>query len=178
MEAIFTPNEAAAFTYLPPKRVYKEIEYQAIQTVSGSPRLSFAALVYLRALKEIDFAFPIQYRTTIYQDLVKAIEESEKTVKFATFFVLQVNSISEELSELISKFNWWKSQLISDPEIMGGQTVFPNSRLSVHRIGKIIDRGESIENIKEDYPFLSELDLKFAPLYAKAYPIMGRPKKG
>jgi uncharacterized protein (DUF433 family) len=61
---------------------------------------------------------------------------------------------------------------------MGGQTVFPNSRLSVHHLGKIIDRGESFEIIRENYPFLSKLDLKFAPLYVKAYPVMGRPKKG
>ena len=41
----------------------------------------------------------------------------------------------------------------------------------------MIERGESLEVIQEDYPYLSELDLKFAPLYVKAYPIMGRPKK-
>ncbi len=30
MEAIFTPNEAAAFADLSPKRVYKKIEYKLI----------------------------------------------------------------------------------------------------------------------------------------------------
>ena len=178
MEAIFTPNEAAAFAYLPPMRVYKEIEYKVIQPVNNAPRLSFAALIYLRALKEINFEFSVQYRTSLYQSLVKAIEEKASTVEFAKFFVLQLNSISQELSELISQFKEWKSHLVTDPNIMGGQTVFPNSRLSVHHIGKIIDRGESLQLIQEDYPYLSELDLKFAPLYAKAYPVMGRPKKG
>lgn len=80
-------------------------------------------------------------------------------------------------SESISQFNEWKSHLVTDPNIMGGQTVFPNSRLSVNHIGKIINRGESIQVIKEDYPYLSQLDLKFASLYVKAYPIMGRQKK-
>ncbi len=178
MEAIFTPNEAAAFVYLSPKRVYKEIEYKVIQPVSDLPRLSFAALVYLRALKEINFEFSVQYRTALYQSLVKAIEESASTLEFAKFFVLQLNSISQELSELISQFNEWKSHLVTDSNIMGGQTVFPDSRLSVHHIGKIIDREESIQAIQEDYPYLSELDLKFAPLYAKAYPLIGRPKQG
>lgn len=178
MEAIFTPNEAAAFAYLSPKRVYKEIEYKVIEPVSDLPRLSFAALVYLRALKEINFEFSVQYRTALYHSLVKAIEESASTLEFAKFFVLQLNSISQELSELISQFNEWKSHLVTDPNIMGGQTVFPDSRLSVHHIGKIIERGESIQAIQEDYPYLSELDLKFAPLYVKAYPVMGRPKEG
>ena len=178
MEAIFTPNEAAAFAHLSPKRVYKEIEYRVIQPVSDTPRLSFAALIYLRALKEINFEFSVKYRAALYQSLVKAIEDHASTLEFAKFFVLQLNSISQELSELISQFNQWKSHLVNNPNIMGGQTVFPNSRLSVHHIGKMIERGESIYVIQEDYPYLSELDLKFAPLYVKAYPIMGRPKKG
>jgi uncharacterized protein (DUF433 family) len=178
MEEIFTPNEAAAFAYLPPKRVYKEIEYKIIQPVADLPRLSFAALIYLRALKEINFEFSVKYRAALYQSLVKAIEESASTLEFAKFFVLQLNIIGQELSELISQFNEWKSYLVSDPNIMGGQTVFPSSRLSVYHLGTIIHRGESIQFIQEDYPFLSELDLKFAPLYVKAYPVMGRPKQG
>ena len=178
MEAIFTPNEAAAFAYLSPKRVYKEIEYKIIQPINDAPRLSFAALIYLRALKEIDFEFSVKYRTALYQRLVRAIEERASTVEFAKFFVLQLNIIDRELSDLILQFNQWKDNLISDPKIMGGQTVFPNSRLSVQHIGKIIDRGESLQIIRSDYPYLSDLDLKFAPLYVKAYPVMGRPKKG
>ena len=178
MEALFTPNEAAAFADLSPKRIYKEIEYRVIQPVSDAPRLSFATLIYLRALKEIDFEFSVKYRTALYQNLVKAIEESASTLEFAKFFVLELSSIDRELSELISQFNQWKSYLVNNPKIKGGQTVFPNSRLSVNYIGRIITRGESLQAIQEDYPYLSELDLKFAPLYVKAYPTMGRPKKG
>lgn len=177
MEAIFTPNEAAAFAYLSPKRVYKEIEYQIIQPVNNVPRLSFAALIYLCALKEINFEFSVKHRTVLYQQLVKATEEKANTVEFGKYFVLQLSNIDRELSDLISQFEKWKENLISNPSIMGGQTVFPNSRLSVHRIGKTINRGESLETIKEDYPYLSDLDFKFASLYAKAYPTMGRPKK-
>lgn len=40
METIFTLNEAAAFAYLPLKRVYKELEYRVIQPVEDVPRLS------------------------------------------------------------------------------------------------------------------------------------------
>lgn len=178
MEAIFTPNEAAAFAYLSPKRVYKEIEYKVIQPVNNAPRLSFTALIYLRALKEINFEFSVKYRIALYQSLAKAREEKAPTVEFAKFFVLQLNSIDRELSNLILQFNQWKENLVRDPNIMGGQTVFPNSRLSVQHIGKIIDRGELLQVIQEDYLDLSKADLNFAPLYVKAYPVMGRPKKG
>jgi uncharacterized protein (DUF433 family) len=177
MEAIFTPNEAAAFAYLSPKRVYKELEYRIIQPVSDTPRLTFAALIYLRALKEIDFEFSVNYRSVIFQRLVEAIENQASTLEIAKFFILQLDEIAKELSESISQFNEWKNQLVTNPNIMGGQTVFPNSRLSVHRIGKLLERGELPEIVLSDYPYLSDLDLKFAPLYVKAYPTLGRPKK-
>lgn len=66
-------------------------------------------------------------------------------------------------------FDKWKSKLVTDSNIMGGQTVFPNSRLTVKHIGEMLQKGESKEAIKEDYPYLSELDLQFAPLYLQLY---------
>jgi uncharacterized protein (DUF433 family) len=53
---------------------------------------------------------------------------------------------------------------------MGGETVFPNSRLTVRRIGSMLERGESSEVIREDYPYLSQEDLEFAQIYVRAYP--------
>jgi uncharacterized protein (DUF433 family) len=177
MEAIFTPTEAAAFAYLPPKRVYKELEYKVIQSASDIPRLSFAALIYLRLLKEINFEFSVNFRMNLYQRLVEAIDNRASDLELAKFFIVQLDGITQELSDLISQFYEWKAQLIVDPNIMAGEAVFPNSRLSVRRIGGMLERGESPLIIKEDYLYLSPADLEFAPLYVKAYPVAGRPKK-
>ncbi|ELR97661.1 DUF433 domain-containing protein [Gloeocapsa sp. PCC 73106] len=177
MQAIFTPNEAAAFAYLPPKRVYKELEYQIIESVSDNPRLPFVALIYLRALKEINFEFSVNYRSLIYQRLVKAWENQAIDLEIAKFFILQLDKINQELKELISEFNQWKAGLVSDPNIKGGEIVFSNSRLSVAHIGGMLEKGESFKVILEDYPYLTQKDLNFASLYVKAYPTMGRPKK-
>ena len=178
MEAVFTPNEAAAFAYLSPKRVYKELEYRVIESNSEIPRLPFVALIYLRALKEIDFEFSVNYRTLIYQRLVKAWENHASNLEIAKFFVLQLDQINQELRDLIVGFNRWQEGLVSNAEVKGGEMVFPNSRLSVRHLGGILERGESPEVILEDYPYLTAEDLQFASLYVKAYPVMGRPKKG
>jgi uncharacterized protein (DUF433 family) len=177
MKILFTPNEAAAFVSLPPKRVYKELEYRVIQTTPNTPRLPFAALIYLRAFKEINFEFSVNYRSVLYQRLLEAWEKQEEILEISRFFILRLDEINKELSDLIEQFNEWKNCLVTDPNIMAGETVFPNLRLSVNRIGGMIERGESPEFILQDYPYLSENDLKFAPLYVKAYPPVGRPKK-
>jgi uncharacterized protein (DUF433 family) len=60
--------------------------------------------------------------------------------------------------------------LVSNPEIMAGEIVFPRSRLTVRRIGELLEQGESPSVVLEDYPELSPQDLEFSPLFVKAYP--------
>ena len=176
--ATFTPTEAAAFVHLPTKRIYKEVEYKVIHSVSDSPRLPFAALVYLRAFKEINFQFPVDYRINLYHRLLEAIEQQQTTnFEIAKFFTLQIEPIKNELLELIGKFNTWKKHLVKNPNIMGGEAVFPNSRLTVRHIGSMLERGELPSIILEDYPYLTQEDIQFSRLYVKAYPSIGRPKK-
>jgi len=38
-------------------------------------------------------------------------------------------------------FKDWQKRLVSESNIMGGQTVFPNTRLTVRRIESMLKRG-------------------------------------
>ena len=177
MQIIFTPNEAAAFVQLPTKRIYKELEFKVISPVSPRTHIPFAALIYLQALKDVNFEFSVENRALLYKRLVVALEQSLPTLGIGNYFELKLNFIKTELSELITRFTIWKKQLVCEQNIMGGETVFPDSRLTVCHIGEMLFRGESPEIIREDYPYLSEEDIEFAPIYVKAYPNIGRPKK-
>jgi uncharacterized protein (DUF433 family) len=177
MSKIFTPNEAAALIEISPKRIYKEIEHRIIP--AGTPnrdRLSFATLVYLRALKEINFDLSVSYRTHLHQALQTAWEQQASTLEFGKFFTLKVSEIGQELLILIDRFEAWKARLVSNPNILGGEVTFPDSRLSVQRIGGCLARGETLGVLREDYPYLTDEDLDLARIYVKAYPIQGRPK--
>jgi uncharacterized protein (DUF433 family) len=77
---------------------------------------------------------------------------------------------------IISRFEAWKARLVSNPNILGGEVVFPGSRLSVKRIAGCLERGETLEVLREDYPYLTDEDFDFSQIYVKAYPIQGRPK--
>jgi uncharacterized protein (DUF433 family) len=177
MSKVFTPNEAAALVAISPLRIYKEIEHHIIPagTLTHN-QLSFSSLVYLRALKEIDFDFSVSYRVRLYQSLATAWEQQVSILEFAKFFSLQVSEIGQELQVLIDRFETWKAGLDSKPDILGGEVTFPGVRLSVRRIGGALERGESLEVLKQDYPYLSSEDLAFAQMYVKAYPRQGRPR--
>jgi uncharacterized protein (DUF433 family) len=176
MPKIFTPNEAAALIEISPKRIYKEIEYRIIHSdTPNHNQLSFGTLVYLRALKEINFDFSVSYRTHLHEALQTAWEQQVSTLEFGKFFTLKIGDIGRELQSLIDRFEAWKAHLISNADILGGE-VFPGSRLSVQRIGGSLERGESLEVLRADYPYLTEEDFDFARIYVKAYPQQGRPK--
>jgi hypothetical protein len=68
---------------------------------------------------------------------------------------------------LETRFNRWKSSLIANPKIMGGEVVFPNTRLTVCHVGGMVERGELPAIIREDYPYLTDEDIQFAHLFVK-----------
>ncbi len=85
--------------------------------------------------------------------------------------------IIELLKKIMKQFAEWKKNLIINDNIMGGEAVFPNSRLSVRHIGGMLEKGESYEVILEDYPYLTVEDLKFAEIYVKTYSQLETVKK-
>ena len=76
----------------------------------------------------------------------------------------------------LDDFARWKQKLVECEDILGGEPVFPGSRLAVRQIGEMARRGASASEILEDYPHLTEQDIEFAKRFANAYPHLGRPR--
>jgi uncharacterized protein (DUF433 family) len=62
----------------------------------------------------------------------------------------------------MTAFDAWKATLVLRADVLGGEVVFPNSRLSVRHIGEMARRGASVDEIVADYPNLSKQDVAFA----------------
>ncbi len=58
------------------------------------------------------------------------------------------------------------NRIVTNPKIMLGKPVIKGTRLTVEIILEKIAYGETIEDLKKDYPFLTEDDIKAALLYA------------
>jgi uncharacterized protein (DUF433 family) len=59
-------------------------------------------------------------------------------------------------------FESWRAKLVVDAHVLGGEPVFPNSRLAVRHVGEMVLRGASRDEVREDYPYLEAIDLEFA----------------
>ncbi len=57
-------------------------------------------------------------------------------------------------------------RIVTDPEVMLGKPVIKGTRLTVGIIIEKLAYGHSIDDIRRDYPFLCEDDIRAALLYA------------
>lgn len=57
------------------------------------------------------------------------------------FIELTLNEIVEAMTKKLAPFETWKERLVQDDAILGGEPVFPRSRLAVRKIGSMLLRG-------------------------------------
>jgi uncharacterized protein (DUF433 family) len=62
-----------------------------------------------------------------------------------------------------------------DPEIMAGAPVFRGTRVPVHLIAELLERGTPIEELLEGYPSLTQEMVEYAPTWAATHPERGSP---
>ncbi len=90
--------------------------------------------------------------------------------------MVKLDSVVHDVEARLDDFAKWKQKLVGREDILGGEPVFPESRLAVRQIGEMARRGAPVAEILADYPYLTEQDVEFAKRFTTAYPRLGRPR--
>jgi uncharacterized protein (DUF433 family) len=178
-EITVTATEASALLGLPEVKVRKEIEHGLIK-VPSPPRLTFEELVYLRALPLLGVELSVADRRYLHDRITVALSANclPNVVTIGRLLELRLKPLVREVRLKVGAFMRWRDERVtSDSAILGGEPVFRGTRLSVRHIGAIAERGERLENILDDYSYLSRRDVEFARLFVRAYPRLGRPRE-
>jgi uncharacterized protein (DUF433 family) len=69
-----------------------------------------------------------------------------------------------------------KDHIEINPDIMGGTPVIRGTRVPVYTVLRHIERGQSVEQILDELPYLSRKGIEAAVIYARAHPRTGRKK--
>jgi uncharacterized protein (DUF433 family) len=102
---------------------------------------------------------------------------SSKSIDIGRFVTLDLFTACHNVFPRVMLYIDGLKRIQERNDILGGEAVFSNSRLPVTHVGKMLESGENVANIIEDYPYLNEHDVKFAALYYKSHPMTGRPRK-
>ena len=170
-----TSTEAAALTGLDERAVRKDVEH-GILDAGSPPRFAEVALVYFRACASFTFHLGAQDRRRLYGAIADALEAGRVRLDLGPGWTLDVAAIAADLRQRVREFEAWREALVTRDDILGGEHLFPGSRLAVRHVGEMLARGADSAEVREEYPYLDERDLEFAGLYAVAYPRIGRPR--
>jgi uncharacterized protein (DUF433 family) len=180
---VFTVPEVSALLGLSERKVRNEIEHGLLPDASP-PRLPFVAVVCLLAFVafEVYLSLSPEGRRKLYDSIRNSLagwrpdHEPDDIMLVDGAIRVQVKHFAHEALDRVEPFLSWKERrVVADPAILTGEPVFKGSRLSVRHIGGMPE--SELAAILEDYPYLNEADIRFARVFAKAYPRMGRPRE-
>lgn len=170
-----TTTEAAAFTGLDERVVRKDVE-QGVLEPGSPPRFAEVALVYFRACASFAFHLDVQDRKRLYAVIADAQKRQLARLDLGSGWSLDVSTLSADLHARIARFEEWRRALVTRDEILGGEPVFPGTRLAVRHVGEMLVRGADPDEVREDHSSLTEQDLEFARLFVAAYPRVEKPR--
>jgi uncharacterized protein (DUF433 family) len=178
MAEVLSASEVVALTGLEERRVRKDVEY-GVLGAARPPRFNLAEVVYFGVIAGLGFDLGVEDRKKLYELIRTALRSKNVPTRLALSDIveLKLGEIVDTLTRRRARFEAWKTKLVVDDAILGGEPVFPKSRLAVRRIGGALLNGTSVEEVKEDYPYLTDEDIEYARLYTVAYPRVGRPRE-
>ena len=178
-ETLFTPTEAAVLTGLSIKAVNNAIDKKTISPVAGKEGgrlLDARALMSLSIERRLSAAIATpELRRKVFD----ALAEAPRNVVSLEGGLIKIDlrEPRRELAAALRELRRAKRLVVSDPEILGGDPVFRDTRVPVHMIAELIAQGSTPAELRESYPRLTAEMIRLAPIYAIAYPLRGRPRR-
>lgn len=173
---LFTPTEAAVLSRLSLKAVNNAIDRKTVPAQRGERGrlLDRPAVLCLSLERRLAGDTTPEFRRRLFAAI--AAEPHRRIVAVGSLKV-DIDEPRREVSERVRQLRRIERMVVVDPEIMGGNPVFRGTRVPVHTVAEKLRLGETVDELREDYPRVSEEMIRLAPLYAEAHPVRGRPRK-
>ncbi len=169
-----TANEAAIVTCVPVRQVHRIIDAGVLPLTRGSRTIRRNALVGLKLAYLTAGTLTLDARRRIIAKVVRS-SDTETIVEAA--IVIPMQPIISEVEQGLDMLEKAKALVKIDSEIMGGTACIAGTRIPIHLIAELVAGGEGEDAILAAYPSLSAEQVRLAGLYARAYPLRGRPPR-
>jgi uncharacterized protein (DUF433 family) len=185
----FTPAEAGVVTGLGRKAIDNAIDKKVVPGIAmpsvdpADPdgtrrqrrRISRTDLLWIYVYSRAGGAIPAGARGRLYQRF--AANAGVKEFRVSDLVIIDIAAARREVEARESALDRAKAQILSDPNVIGGEPVFKGTRVPVYDVAASLDKGISRKRILAAYPVLDENALDHALLYAEAFPPRGRPRE-
>jgi len=102
--------------------------------------------------------------------------EEAKELLLSDVLVLRFDAKFGQVAKRLHRYLERRERHIdSSPLIQGGEAVITGTRLPVRAVAERLRRGDSIDDLVEDYPRIPRAAFEAARIYAESHPRRGRP---
>jgi uncharacterized protein (DUF433 family) len=179
----YTPAQAAAITGMPLAAVHKAIDSRLIRprTARSGAKvrrlLSKEQLIYLQLEVEGLRLLPLGTRREIAKSIQRSPNVDMMAIGNGTVLLVECKGARRKVEGQLTQLAHIEEMVVSDPEIMRGTPVFKGTRIPVDLVADMLAQGATVEELLEGYPTLSKEKIAIAPLYMRAFPRRGRPRR-
>jgi uncharacterized protein (DUF433 family) len=176
-------REAAFLADVSLRSVDKAIEEKVVKPSRATPRGTLldrgdvlAIALFARAELPLDRSTKRRINQWIHGFSQDEAFEETKELLLSDVLVLRFDT---EFGQLASRLRRYlerrKRHIEASPEIQGGEPVIAGTRLPVRAVAERMRRGDSIENLADDYRGIPPEAFEAARIYAESHPRRGRP---
>jgi uncharacterized protein (DUF433 family) len=184
--SVLSTKEAAVLSNVKEKRVRRLVrELHVGRRAKGTNRNLFSSsdVLFLSLTRELPVSLDRKTTRDLYELLSKGLQEKgrwrtrNERLFLGEMVIIDFRKVHGEVAKRLSTYKSGAARITSDPDTMGGESVFKGTRISVAHVGALATRGVPLEEILEDYPRLRERDVALAALLHRMGRRPGRPRK-
>lgn len=177
-----TPAEVGAVTGAPVRAVYKAAEERLPPGMlvwrGRERRLTRWGAVCFAIDRAMPRDVPLPVRRQLYAGiLARCSAEPARCERGILAYVVDVQAAADRVDAELARYRDAMVLIVEDEAVQGGAATFRGTRILVHQVAALLAQGASEAELCEDYPRLTPEMMAAAPIYARAHPRRGRPRK-
>lgn len=177
-----SPAEVGAVTGAPVRAVYKAAEERLppgmLVRRGRERRLTRWGAVCFAIDRAMPRDVPLLVRRQLYAGiLARSSADQARCERGILAYVVDVQTIADRLDAELARYRATMTLVVEDGAVQGGAATFRGTRILVHQVAALLAQGATEAELREDYPRLTPEMLAAAPIYARAHPRRGRPRK-
>ena len=177
---LLTPSETAIVAGAPLRAVYKvakeRLPKHFVVRKLGKTFLTYAGALCVRLDRDLPKDVPVKVRWALYAKLVPGAGGRVEHDVGPITYVLEAGPAQATVARELAAYRLAMQTVVEDADIQGGAATFKGTRLIVHQVASLLAQGASAEELKADYPNLTDTMIAAAPIYARTHPKRGRPR--
>jgi uncharacterized protein (DUF433 family) len=193
MAELFSVNEAAAIAEVSPEIIRAALERKSVtpshQRKTGKAvrhQFSVGDVLFIKLLAEFPFPLSRQDKRSLAEVLTRGNRTSSPWSMEGVDLVYRSGDVQlslhcqpfrKRVERNVATFRWGRTRVVSSPEVLGGESVFRGTRVSLRHVASLFRKGISEKDIIEDFPQLTARDLAYARLFSRLGEKPGRPRK-